>query len=142
MILTVEFNQSPRSRNGLRVFHSVNEKGNHESSEFGITAVSTPAILPNPAFAVPDCIAHIPSTNKQMASHLGVIRQRAIKNVILHEFGNIVDPLYDHSIHKLDTYTLKEPASEKLSYLINVDSYVEVGGPHYSVLCQSSSLGV
>ena len=85
---------------------------------------------------MPDCIVHIPYINKQMASHLAVIGPRAIKNVILHEFGNMVDPMCNHSIHKLDTYTLQESVSEKLSYRIDVDSYVEVGGHHYSVLCQ------
>lgn len=58
----------------------------------GIAAASIPiALLSGPVFAAQDCSAYIPSINKQMANHLAAAGPRAMKNVSLDEFGNMVD---------------------------------------------------
>lgn len=72
--------------------------------KFGITAASIPiALLSSPVFAAKDCSGYIPSINKQMASHLATAGPRAMKNVSLDEFGNMVDPMWGRPIVKLDT---------------------------------------
>lgn len=85
--------------------------------KFGITAASIPiALLSNPVFAAQNCSAYIPSINKQMASYLADAGPRAMKNVSLDEFGNMVDPMWGRPIVKLDTYVLPTSISKKLSY--------------------------
>lgn len=85
--------------------------------KFGITAASIPiALLSPPVFAAQDCSAYIPSINKQMASYLASAGPRAMKNVNLDEFGNMVDPMWGRPIVKLDTYVLPASISKKLSY--------------------------
>ena len=85
--------------------------------KFGITAASIPiALLSTPVFAAQDCSAYIPSINKQMASYLAAAGPRAMKNVSLDEFGNMVDPMWGRPIVKLDTYVLPASISKKLAY--------------------------
>lgn len=74
------------------------------------------ASLSGQVLAAPDCSAYIPTINKQLASYLATVGPRAVKNVSLDEFGNMVDPMWGRPIVKLDTYVLPESISKKLSY--------------------------
>jgi hypothetical protein len=74
------------------------------------------ASLSGPAFSAPTCSAYIPAINKALASYLAAVGPRAMKNVSLDEFGNMVDPMWGRPIVKLDTYVLPESISKKLSY--------------------------
>lgn len=74
------------------------------------------ASLSGHALAAPTCIAYIPAINKALASYLVAVGPRAIKNVSLDEFGNMVDPMWGRPVVKLDTYVLPESISKKLSY--------------------------
>lgn len=85
--------------------------------KFGITAASIPiALLSGPVLAAQDCSAYIPSINNQVASYLASAGPRAMKNVSLDEFGNMVDPMWGRPIVKLDTYALPASISKKLAY--------------------------
>lgn len=68
------------------------------------------------ALATPACNDYIPAINKQLANYLTTVGPRAMKNVSLDEFGNMVDPMWGRPIVKLDTYSLPESISKKLSY--------------------------
>lgn len=58
---------------------------------FSIAAASILfASLSGQAHAAPNCSAYIPAINKQLASYLATVGPRAIKNVSLDEFGNMV----------------------------------------------------
>lgn len=74
------------------------------------------ASLSGHALAAPTCSAYIPAINKALASYLAAVGPRAMKNVSLDEFGNMVDPMWGRPVVKLDTYALPESISKKLSY--------------------------
>jgi hypothetical protein len=74
------------------------------------------ASLSGQAFAVPACSTYIPAINKALASYLAAVGPRAMRNVSLDEFGNMVDPMWGRPIVKLDTYVLPDSISKKLSY--------------------------
>lgn len=84
--------------------------------KISIAASILSASLSGPAFAAPTCSAYIPDINKALASYLSAFGPRAMKNVSLDEFGNMVDPMWGRPIVKLDTYVLPESVSKKLAY--------------------------
>lgn len=72
--------------------------------------------LSGQAFAAPTCGAYIPAINKALASYLATVGPRTLKNVSLDEFGNMVDPMWGRPVVKIDTFSLPESISKKLSY--------------------------
>ena len=85
--------------------------------KLGITSLSILLVLMSPpVFAAQDCNIYVPAINKQLATYLAAVGPRAIKNISLDEFGNMVDPMWGRPIVKLDTYVLPEKISKKLSY--------------------------
>lgn len=116
MIFTVEPRQSSKPSTGLRAFSFRRRKRNHETSEIWHHRRKHPdSVNVEPSVLQRRTVAptSLPS-KKQMASHLATAGPRAMKDVSLDEFGNMVDPMWDRPIVKLETYALPESISGKL----------------------------